>query len=245
MVMRDVGYVVHAAAMKVVPKCEEDPFEAIRTNVEGAQHVIEAAINCGVKRVVAVSTDKCVSASTLYGATKACAERLFSAAHVYVGKRDTRFASVRYGNVAHSQGSVIPLWESILDRGETRVPITNPFCTRYWITLDEAVDLILWTIENMRGGEVVVPDMPAYQVSALAEAMGGVPDIIGMRKSEKLHEDIVSEHEFQDFRRCGPYWVKSEQIEGEQLISPMRSDSARRMGIDELRDRLGSLRVAA
>lgn len=232
MAFRGVDTVIHAAALKIVPTCEHDPFEAVETNVLGSKNVINAALSQKVSRVVAISTDKACSPSTTYGGTKFCAERMFTNAKVYAGDQDIRFSVVRYGNVSGSQGSVIPFWRSILARGETKLPVTNPFCTRYWLPMDDAVELVMWTISNMTGGEIVVPEMPAYQVSTLAEAMGGTPEVIGMRVGEKLHEDMISPHEYRMFGRWGPYWVSG--ADGEALTGPMSSDTARRMGAFEL-----------
>ena len=249
MAMRGVDCVIHAAAMKVVPKCEADPFEAVRTNILGAQNVIEASLRAGVGRVVALSTDKCVSPANLYGATKLCAEKLFAAANVYAGGLDTKCAIVRYGNVAGSQGSVIPLWQGMLAAGKKAVPVTNPFATRYWLTLDEAVEMVLWTLENMKGGEIVVPNMPAYQVSDLAQAVGAVPDIIGLRPGEKIHEQMISEHEMHGFVSLGEYWVSGsalvpDGLEIVRLAQPLSSGMARRMSVEEIRSRLGELGFA-
>ena len=254
MALRGVDTVIHAAAMKVVPKCEYDPFEAVKTNILGAQNVIEAALSAGVGKVVALSTDKCVSPANLYGATKLCAEKLFTAADVYAGGRDTRFSVVRYGNIAGSQGSVIPLWRSLLAGSNRKiVPVTSPFCTRYYMTLDEAVQLVFWTLSNMRGGETVIPEMAAYQLSDLAEAMEAKQEIVGLRPGEKLHEAIVSEHEMHQFRLVGEYWVSgvdANNIGTNMLGKPLVSNEARRLSVAEIRECLSEqhllpVRVAA
>lgn len=241
MAMRGVDIVVHAAALKIVPVLEYNPFEAVRTNVLGAQNVIDAAIRCGVERVVALSTDKASAPVNLYGATKLVSEKLFLAANAYAAG-ETLFTVARYGNVTGSRGSVIPAWRALLDRNADRLPVTSPFCTRFWMTLADAVDLVVWAIENGRGGELVVPDMPAYQVKDLVEAMGGRMDVTGLRPGEKLHETIISENEIGQFGRRGPYWVTG--ADGDAPAQALSSDTARRMGAVEIRERLAALGFA-
>lgn len=244
MAMRGIDIVVHAAAMKVVPKCEFDPFEAIKTNILGAQNVIEAALAQGVQKVIALSTDKCVSPANLYGATKLCAEKLFTAANVYAGDQNTKFAVVRYGNIAGSQGSVIPLWQKLIASGQAHVPVTSPFCTRYYMTLDDAVDLVQWTSDNMVGGEIVIPEMPAYLLGDLVTAMGAKAHVLGMRPGEKLHEAIINEHEMHLFARSGDYWVAGSNPKRHGAVTldgPLSSDTARRMSVAELRGHLANL----
>ncbi|HIJ80621.1 MAG TPA: UDP-N-acetylglucosamine 4,6-dehydratase (inverting) [Desulfuromonadales bacterium] len=188
-----IDIVVHAAALKQVPTCEYNPFEAIKTNVLGAQNVIEAAIKTGVKRVVALSTDKAAAPINLYGATKLCSDKLFVAANHYRGKRDLKFSVVRYGNVMGSRGSVIPFF--LNKRSEAVIPITDERMTRFNITLEEGVDLVLMAIEQMWGGEIYVPKIPSYRIVDVAEAIAPAcrKEIIGIRPGEKLHEEMITE----------------------------------------------------
>jgi UDP-N-acetylglucosamine 4,6-dehydratase len=190
--MNGVDIVVHAAALKQVPACEYNPFEAIQTNVLGAQNVIEAAIDCGVKRVLALSTDKAVSPANLYGATKLCAEKLFVQGNAYAGRGGTRFACVRYGNVVGSRGSVVPLF--LQQRRSGTVTITDPRMTRFWLTIERGVDFVLTSIAMMQGGEVFVPRLPSMRIPDLAAAIAPecAVHITGIRPGEKLHEALVS-----------------------------------------------------
>lgn len=198
-----VDYVVHAAALKHVPILEYNPFEAVKTNIMGAQNIIEVAIEMGVKRVVALSTDKAVSPVNLYGATKLAMEKLFIAGNAYVGMRQSRFSVVRYGNVVGSRGSVIPFFLKLVKDGNTELPITDERMTRFWITLDEGVKLVLFAIENSAGGEVFVPKIPTVKIIDIARAI--CPHckikIIGIRPGEKLHESLISEDEARDVRK--------------------------------------------
>lgn len=188
-----IDIVVHAAALKQVPACEYNPFEAIKTNVLGAQNVIEAAIKADVWRVVALSTDKAAAPINLYGATKLCSDKLFVAANHYRGKRDLKFSVVRYGNVMGSRGSVIPFF--LEKRKEKVIPITDERMTRFNITLEDGVELVLNTIERMWGGEIFVPKIPSYRIIDVAEAIA--PDcrkeLVGIRPGEKLHEEMITE----------------------------------------------------
>lgn len=197
-----VDYVVHAAALKHVPILEYNPFEAVKTNIIGAQNLIEIAIEKGVKKVVALSTDKAVSPVNLYGATKLTMEKLFIAGNAYVGARDTRFSIVRYGNVVGSRGSVIPLFLKLIREGAKELPITDPRMTRFWITLEEGVRLVLFALEEALGGEVFVPKIPSVRILDLAKAM--CPNcshrFIGIRPGEKLHESLIAEDEARDVR---------------------------------------------
>ena len=191
--MEGVDIVVHAAALKHVPVCEYNPFEAIKTNVLGAQNVIDCAMDRGVTRVVALSTDKAAAPINLYGATKLCADKLFIAANNYKGSRDLRLSVVRYGNVMGSRGSVIPFFLSKRDAGE--LPITDVRMTRFNITLDGGVELVLRALGDMRGGELYVPKIPSYRITDVAEAVapGATHRIVGIRPGEKLHEDLITE----------------------------------------------------
>lgn len=190
MAMHGVDYVIHAAALKQVPVAEYNPMEAVRTNVYGAENVIHAAIACGVKKVVAQSTDKAANPINLYGATKLCADKLFVAANNLVGNRPTRFSVVRYGNVVGSRGSVVPFFRSLIERRAEYLPITHPEMTRFWINLQQGVDFVIRSFERMRGGEIFVPKIPSIRIMDLARAMA--PDmptrIVGIRPGEKLHE---------------------------------------------------------
>ena len=193
--LRDVDIVVHAAAMKHVPICEYNPLEAVQTNVMGARYLMEAAIERGVQRVLALSTDKAVSPANLYGATKFCMEKLLLAGNVYSGDQATRFACVRYGNVMGSAGSVIPLFRA--QRAGGKVTITDPRMTRFWIEMDEAVELVLRGLALMNGGEIFIPKLPSSDIETLAEAIApGVPrKTVGIRAGEKLHETLISPEE--------------------------------------------------
>jgi len=190
-----VTVVVHAAALKQVPACEYNPFEAIQTNIMGGKNVIDAAIDEGVKRILALSTDKAVNPVNLYGATKLCAEKMFVQANAYAGARDTRFSCARYGNVVGSRGSVIPVL--LEQRKQGRITITDPRMTRFWITLDQGVRFVIRAIEQMHGGEIFVPKIPSMRLTELAETVAGncKVDYIGIRPGEKLHEVLVSEDE--------------------------------------------------
>ena len=193
--MHGVDLVVHAAALKQIPSCEYNPFEAILTNVMGAKNVIDAAIDQGVKRVVALSTDKACQPTNLYGATKLCAEKLFVQANVYGHPRGTVFSVVRYGNVIGSRGSVIPLFAA--QRPAGRVTVTDPGMTRFWIRLDQGVEFVVHCASATRGGEIFVPKIPSMRMMDLVEAVapGCHVEFIGIRPGEKLHELLMSEDE--------------------------------------------------
>jgi UDP-N-acetylglucosamine 4,6-dehydratase/5-epimerase len=190
--LEGIDIVIHAAALKQVPACEYNPFEAIKTNVLGAQNVIEAAIDRGVKQVVALSTDKAAAPINLYGATKLCSDKLFVAANNFKGKRDIRFSVVRYGNVIGSRGSVIPFFLSKVKEGV--LPITDERMTRFNITLNEGVSLVLLALEKMWGGEIFVPKIPSYRIIDVAEAIcpGARKELVGIRPGEKLHEEMIT-----------------------------------------------------
>jgi len=190
-----VTVLVHAAALKQVPACEYNPFEAIQTNIVGGRNVIDGAIDQGVKRILALSTDKAVNPVNLYGATKLCAEKMFVQANAYAGAQDTRFSCARYGNVVGSRGSVIPVFVEQSKRG--RLTITDPRMTRFWITLEQGVRFVVRCLEQMHGGEIFVPKIPSMKVTDVAEAIapGCQVEYIGIRPGEKLHEILVSEDE--------------------------------------------------
>lgn len=189
-----VDYVIHAAAMKQVPTCEYNPMEAIKTNIHGAQNVIDAALDKGVKKVVALSTDKAVNPINLYGGTKLVSDKLFIAANAYSGSKGTVFSVVRYGNVAGSRGSVIPIWQKIIDNGGKKLGVTDMRMTRFWITLRQGVELVFKAMEESRGGETFISKIPSFHIGDLAKAM--LPDCvieeIGIREGEKLHEVMVT-----------------------------------------------------
>jgi UDP-N-acetylglucosamine 4,6-dehydratase len=189
---RDIDTVVHAAALKQVPACEYNPFEAIKTNVVGAENIIEVAIDRGVSRVVALSTDKACNPVNLYGATKLCSDKLFVAGNAYAGRIGTAFAVVRYGNVVGSRGSVIPFF--LRERATGRLPITHPDMTRFWITLDRGVSFVMESLGRMRGGELYVPKIPSMRILDLARAIGLECEypVVGIRPGEKLHEMMIS-----------------------------------------------------
>lgn len=199
--------IIHAAAMKQVIASEYNPFEAVQTNVTGAQNIVDAAIDAGVRTVVALSTDKAVNPVNLYGATKLCAEKLIVHGNSYASGRETRFSCVRYGNVVGSRGSVVPLFEK--QAAEGRLTITDSRMTRFWITLDQAVDLVLYAIDNMVGGEVFIPKIPSMRVDDLAAAMApGLPvDYIGIRPGEKLHEGLLTVDEARHSVDAGSVYV--------------------------------------
>lgn len=189
-----VDYVVHAAAMKQVPACEYNPIEAIKTNINGAMNIIEAALDKNVKRVVALSTDKAVNPINLYGGTKLVSDKLFVSANSYAGKKDVCFSIVRYGNVAGSRGSVIPYFKKIIDNGGKELPITDYRMTRFWISLEEGVQLVIKALNEAKGGETFISKIPSFKVTDLAQAImpGCQMPEIGIREGEKLHEVMVT-----------------------------------------------------
>ncbi|MBB6692859.1 UDP-N-acetylglucosamine 4,6-dehydratase (inverting) [Cohnella xylanilytica] len=207
-----VDVVVHAAALKHVTACEYNPFEAVRTNIIGAQNVIDAAIDRGVRRVVALSTDKAANPINLYGATKLASDKLFVAANAYVGDKPTRFSVVRYGNVAGSRGSVIPFFHKMRSTGS--LPITDKRMTRFWITLDQGVQFVLDSLQRMKGGEIFVPKIPSVKVVDLARVIA--PDcqlqFVGIRPGEKLHEAMITEDDARKTVEFDDYFIiKPEQ----------------------------------
>ena len=205
--MEGIDTVVHAAALKQVPAAEYNPFEFIQTNVIGAQNVIDACLDNGVKRVVALSTDKAASPINLYGATKLCSDKLFIAANNFKGNRDLRFSIVRYGNVMGSRGSVIPFF---LQQAKTGVlPITNPLMTRFNISLSDGVDLVFHALSSAFGGEIFVPKIPSYRIADVANAIGpnSIHKIVGVREGEKLHEEMITISDSHNTVDIGKYFV--------------------------------------
>lgn len=205
--LEDVDVVIHAAALKQVPAAEYNPFECIKTNVLGAQNLIEACLDSQVQRVVALSTDKAAAPVNLYGATKLCSDKLFVAGNNIKGKRDIRFSVVRYGNVMGSRGSVIPFF---LERRHTgMLPITDPRMTRFNISLQEGVDMVLWSLENAWGGEVLVPKIPSYRITDVATAIA--PEckqtVVGVRPGEKIHEEMITTSDSLNTVDLGAYYA--------------------------------------
>lgn len=202
-----VDIIIHAAALKQVPAAEYNPMECIKTNINGAENVINAALDCGVSKVVALSTDKAAAPINLYGATKLCSDKLFTAANNMKGPRDLTFSVVRYGNVMGSRGSVIPFF---IDKAKDGVlPITDDSMTRFNISLDEGVDMVLYATEHAWGGEVFVPKIPSYKITDVAKAIGPNCElpIVGVRPGEKIHEEMITETDSLNTLDCGKYYV--------------------------------------
>jgi UDP-N-acetylglucosamine 4,6-dehydratase len=224
----NVDYVIHAAALKQVPAAEYNPFEAVKTNILGAQNVINVAIDKGVKKVIALSTDKAANPINLYGATKLCSDKLFIAGNSYVGRDSTIFSVVRYGNVAGSRGSVIPFF--LKCRGTGVLPITDPRMTRFWITLEQGVDFVLKCLETMVGGELFVPKLPSMNIMDLAKAIAPEckTDVLGIRPGEKIHEVMIPRDdarrtiEYSDHYIVQPdfdFWGRRFTSNGGQVVS--------------------------
>ncbi len=224
-----VDVVVHAAALKQVPAAEYNPFEAIKTNVLGAQNVIEACLDSGVQRVVALSTDKAAAPINLYGATKLCSDKLFVAANNIRGSRDLRLSVVRYGNVMGSRGSVIPFFVERRASGE--LPITDPKMTRFNISLQEGVEMVLWSIEHAWGGEILVPKIPSYRITDVADAIApaAAKRVVGIRPGEKLHEEMITASDSPNTVDLGRYFA----------ILPSGGDYT----VDDYCERMGGQRV--
>ena len=229
-----VTVVVHAAALKQVPVCESNPFEAIQTNIMGGRNVIDAAIDQDVRRILALSTDKAVNPINLYGATKLCAEKVFVQANAYAGAKNTRFSCARYGNVVGSRGSVIPVFLEQRRRG--KITITDPRMTRFWLTLEQGVKFVIRCLEQMHGGEIFVPKIPSMRLVDLAEtiAPGCEVDYIGIRPGEKLHEVLVSEDESRQtletedmfvIQPAHPWWKSENWVNARPLPEGFRYSS--------------------
>ena len=245
--MTGVDIVVHAAALKQVPSCEYNPFEAVKTNILGAQNIIDAAIDNRVQKVIALSTDKAVNPINLYGATKLCAEKIFIHGNSYSGEKETRFSCVRYGNVLGSRGSVIPIFFE--QRKTGKITITDVRMTRFWITLTEAVALVVKGLNYMRGGEIFIPKIPSMRITDLAEAVAPECkiEVIGRRPGEKLHEILITEDEgIQTVFLDGLYailpskgWLKMKQYgNGRRLpegFTYMSDTNCEWLSIDDLR----------
>jgi UDP-N-acetylglucosamine 4,6-dehydratase/5-epimerase len=249
----DIQVVVHAAALKQVPAAEYNPFEAIKTNVIGAQNVIEAALSTGVERVIALSTDKAANPVNLYGATKLCSDKLFVAANAYGGGRGPMMSVVRYGNVVGSRGSVVPFFLNARRNG--LLPITDPRMTRFWITLDQGVEFVVDSLRRMRGGELFVPKIPSTDIMTLVEALAPncKTEVIGIRPGEKLHELMIGEDDARRTRDMGAYFVLQPQQPwwDEEVLNlgaavpdgfSYRSDTnPERLGVEQVRQLLGKL----
>ena len=215
--------------MKQVPACEYNPFEAIKTNIHGAENIIEAAIDRKVKKVVALSTDKAVNPINLYGGTKLVSDKLFISANAYSGEYGTIFSVVRYGNVAGSRGSVIPFFKQLLAKGQTELPITDVAMTRFWMILDDAVDLVFKALEEAQGGETFVFKNPSFLITELAKALNpsGTIKEVGIREGEKIHEVMITKddsrhtYEYDDYYIIYPHfewWSKNKMKAGGKLI---------------------------
>jgi len=209
---RGVDYIIHAAALKQVPTAEYNPTECIRTNVGGAENIVNVAADVGVKKVIALSTDKAVSPVNLYGATKLCSDKLFVAANAFIGS-DTVYSVVRYGNVMGSRGSVIPFFIKKRDEGGP-IPITDPRMTRFWITLEQGVDMVLRAFELAQGGEIFVPKIPSMKITDLAEAIapGMATTVVGIRPGEKIHESMFTAEDSRNTEDIGDYYVIKPEV---------------------------------
>ena len=251
--LNGVDIVVHAAAMKHVGASEYNPTEAIATNILGAQNVINACLDRGVKNIIALSTDKACNPVNLYGATKLCSDKLFIAANSYAANSETKFSVVRYGNVLGSRGSVIPLFMEMAKKGCKELPITDERMTRFWITLPQAVDFVIESFKIMRGGEMFIPKIPSMRIVDLAEAIipGCVKKNIGIRPGEKLHEVMISKDDSRNLYEYEgryiklpdfPYWSQKGAPDGYKLIKDgfeYSSDSNTQwLNVEELRNLL-------
>ena len=253
-----VDYVIHAAAMKQVPACEYNPFEAIKTNINGAENIVEAAIDRKVKKVIALSTDKAVNPINLYGGTKLVSDKLFISANAYSGEEGTIFSVVRYGNVAGSRGSVIPFFKQLLEQGEKELPITDLKMTRFWMVLDDAVNLVLKALEESKGGETFVFKNPSFLITELAKALNpnGTIKEVGIREGEKIHEVMITRDDANFTYDYGDYyviypnfeWWSKEKIKSGGILIPKDWDyNSGTNGIwleaDELRKRIATLDI--
>lgn len=254
-----VDFVIHAAALKQVPVCEYNPFEAVKTNIHGAQNVIDAAIDKNVKKVIALSTDKAVNPINLYGATKLASDKIFIAANAYSGNKETIISVVRYGNVAGSRGSVIPFFKMLLEKGEKELPITDMRMTRFWITLDEAVDLVIKALDESKGGETYISKIPSFKITDLAKAM--LPEVklkeVGIREGEKLHEvmitnyDSFTTYEYKDYYIIYPnfdWWnFKMHFTEGGKKVKEFFEYSSDQnnhwLSVEDIKERLNKMDI--
>lgn len=243
---KGVDYVVHAAALKRVEVGEYNPTEVIKTNVQGTSNVIEAAIDCGVKRVVLLSSDKACQPVNLYGATKLVAEKLMLAAHVYAEADKTSFAVVRYGNVSGSRGSVIETWRQMALE-QRSLMVTDPEATRFWMTVEEACRLVMYALKDAAPNSITVPRLPAYRLSDLCQAIApGTPlHKVGLRQGEKLHEAMIGPDEVSLFGTVmGTDYLQAPMLKADpelRLRVPLTSDTARRLSVEDLKERLAKL----
>ena len=221
---KNVDYVVHAAALKQVSAAEYNPTEFIRTNIQGAENVIRAAIENNVEKVVALSTDKAVNPVNLYGATKLVSEKLFLAANSLVGDGRTRFSVVRYGNVAGSRGSVLPFFKSQIQLGITELPVTDPQMTRFWLSLGRAVEFTLEALACMVGAEIFIPELPSFKIMDLVEALGATPRIVGIRQGEKIHETLIAKEEVPQAFRSSFGWVVTSNPHYPLYFKPIKNN---------------------
>lgn len=221
--VENVDYVVHAAALKQVPACEYNPAEAIKTNINGAQNVIDGCLDAGVKKVVALSTDKAVNPVNLYGGTKLVSDKLFIAANAYAGDKDISFSIVRYGNVAGSRGSVIPFFHKIIESGKTELPVTDYRMTRFWISLNQGVELVIKALQESKGGETFISKIPSFKITDLAQAMlpGCKMPEVGIREGEKLHEVMVTVEDAPHTYEYDKHFIIYPQITWSEKKKPM------------------------
>ena len=254
--LNGVDYVIHAAALKQVPVCEYNPIEAVKTNIDGAMNIVDAVLDSSsVKKVVALSTDKAVNPVNLYGGTKLVSDKLFIAANAYVGKRDLNFSVVMYGNVAGSRGSVIPFFKNIVENGGKELPITDYRMTRFWINLEQGVELVIKALSDAKGGETFISKIPSFKITDLAEAMLTAcekPEI-GIREGEKLHEvmitkeDSITTYEYKKHFIIYPHyeWWNKEVLTGGKLVKPgfeySSGTNTQWMTVDDLRNALAKL----
>ena len=253
MAMKGVDYVIHAAALKQVPACEYNPNEAILTNINGAMNVINASLEAGVEKVVALSTDKAVNPINLYGGTKLVSDKLFCAANAYSGEGGTVFSVVRYGNVAGSRGSVIPFFQNIIDNGGKELPITDFRMTRFWISLEQGVELVIKALEESSGGETFISKIPSFKITDLAEAMlpGCEKKEVGIREGEKLHEimitreDSLHTYEYEKHYIIYPHynwWRDRDIVPGGKLVAPefeySSGTNTEWLSVEQLREKL-------
>ncbi len=235
MAFSNVDIVIHAAALKQVPLCEYNPFEAVKTNIMGAQNIITAAIENNVKKVIALSTDKACSPVNLYGATKLCSDKLFIAANAYSGDEGTRFSVVRYGNVSASRGSVIPFFMDCIKNNAEFIPITDPRMTRFWLKLDQAVEMVIEVCDIMKGEELFVKKIPSVKVTDIAKAIA--PNIeqkvVGIRPGEKLHEMMISSDDARNTIDIGGYYVILPEVNAQQKSVLVNEDFIYRSDINE------------
>ncbi len=251
-----VDYVVHAAAMKQVPACEYNPIEAVKTNINGAMNIIDAALDKNVKRVVALSTDKAVNPINLYGGTKLVSDKLFISANAYAGAKDVCFSIVRYGNVAGSRGSVIPFFRDIVESGGNKLPITDYRMTRFWISLEEGVELVIKALSEAKGGETFISKIPSFKITDLAQAIlpGCEMPEVGIREGEKLHEIMVTKEDSMNTYEYDKHfivypnmeWWNNSKIQAggkkvEQGFAYSSDNNTEWLSVEELKEKLNNI----